>query len=248
MRTLVYQSHAPRVPVWIRQCTASVSHWAEANGFSYRLLGEELFADIPVQISVKAQSLLPMTDLGRLLWAERLLESWDRVIWVDADVLVFDPPRFVLDLGAPFLVCREILTETRKGGPPFPLIGHNPTVLMFQPDGDAFLKRWIGEIERVAKQAKGFGDADFGRNILSRIGPKGDRNTIRTVGHFNAAILKEIYGAPGPAIETMMRASGNPFAAANLCGHYPLSSKVYSAIVDKLAQSRGAVVNACLAA
>jgi hypothetical protein len=64
-----------------------------------------------------------------------------------------------------------------------------------------------------------------------------------SVGHFNAAVLKEIYGLSGPAIGLMMRASSVRFAAANLCGHHNLPNKTYLRIIDRLLESAGGVVN-----
>jgi hypothetical protein len=225
-----------------------VRAWAERNGFAYRLLGDELFAGVPIEISLKAQSRLPMADMGRLLWAERLLAEWDCVIWIDADVLVFDAENFVIDLGAPFLVCREVLMKNDAGRKPRAVIGHNPSVLMLKREGSRFLANWLAEIRRHAARAEGLGDADFGRETLRRI-MKGDHDhVIATVGHFNAAVLKELHGHRGPVLGAMMKASGVPLAAANLCGHYPLPAAVYTRIVDRLQKNAGAVVNGLLPA
>lgn len=248
MKVLVYQSHAPRVPVWISRCTATVRAWAERNDFSYRLLGDELFAGVPIEISLKAQSRLPMADLGRLLWAKRLLAEWDCVIWIDADVLVFDPENLVVDLGAPYLLCRELLMKTDTGGKPRAFVGHNPSVLMLTREGSHFLTRWLTEIERHAARAAGLGDADLGREILRRIVKRDRIHAIETVGHFNVAVLKELHGRRGPVLSAMMQANGAPFAAANLCGHYPLPAAVYTRIVDRLMEDAGAVVNDLLSA
>jgi hypothetical protein len=246
MSTLVYQSHPPRAPAWIRRCTASARQWADRNGYAYRLLGDELFAGVPIEITMKALSRLPMTDMGRLLWAERLLSEYERVVWIDADVLVFDPERFVVDSDASFMVCREVLMKTGVGKPRA-VVGRNPSVLVVRR-GTPFLRRWLDEMRRHAAKAEGLGDADFGREMLRRLA-KGERlAAIENVGHFNASVLKEIHGARGPVLGAMMKASGVPFAAANLCGHYPLPATVYTRIVDRLMDGAGAVVNDHLAA
>ena len=240
---LVFQSHSVKTPSWILRCTASVRAWADRNGYAYRLLGNELFEGIPAAISLKAQSMLPLADMGRLLWAERLLKEWDCVIWIDADVLVFDPSNFAVDTTLPHLVCREVLVRREKGAAlPTVLLGSNPTVLMFQR-GSSLPARWLGQMRKVAARRPGLGDADFGRELLRQIAPRGGLPAIRTVGHFNAAILKEIYGHEGPSIELMMKASGVPFAAANLCGHHKLPNDAYFRIIDRLIESGGAVVN-----
>ncbi len=243
MKVLVFQSHAVTVPGWILRCTASVRDWAGQSGYSYRLIGDELFEGIPLQLALKAQSRLPLADLGRLLWSERLLETWDCVVWIDLDVLVFDPANFAIDTESPYLVCQEILVRRERGKKtPTIRVSYNPTVLMFRR-GTPFLRHWIDEIWRHAERVEGLGDADFGREMLRRISPRGRSPAIRTVGHFNAAILKELFGHKGPAIDFMMRANSTAFAAANLCGHHNIPSEAYASIIDKLLVNAGAVVN-----
>ena len=246
MNVLVYQSHAARAPAWLRRCTAGVREWTAQSGFDYRLLGDELFKGIPIALSLKAQSRLPLTDLGRLLWAERLLRQWDCVIWIDADVLIFDAPRLRIDTTAPYLVCREVLVKQEEGAAPAALIAYSPTVLMFRRD-EPFLARWIARVKKLAAQRPGFHDAEFGRELLREMARREELPAIANVGHFNAKILKEIHGSAGPAIEAMMKASGAPFAAGNLCGHYSLPDAVYQRIIDRLLATSGGVVNDHLA-
>jgi hypothetical protein len=242
MKVLVFQSHAKNAPPWIGRCTASVRDWALQQDFEYRLLGDELFRGIPLAITLKAQSRLPLADLGRLLWAKRLLRDWDRVVWVDADVLVFDPKSFLIDTSQEHLVCREILVERRKGATLTVAKACNPTVLMFSRES-ALLDEWLRGIERKASTSKGLGDADFGRELLRQISPRMVLPAVLSVGHFNAAVLKELHGHKGPAIKRMMEASGAPFAAANLCAHHKLANEVYLPIIDRLLETAGAVVN-----
>ncbi len=93
-RVLVLQSDKPPPrAAWRAQCLASVRSWAAAQGYDYRFLGDELFEPIPEDVRRACQGVvLPLTDIGRLLWLQKLLtEGWDRVIWLDADILIFDP-------------------------------------------------------------------------------------------------------------------------------------------------------------
>lgn len=93
-RVLTLQSDKPPPrAAWRRQCLASVRSWAAAQGYEYRFLGDELFGLIPDDLRRACRGVvLPLTDIGRLLWLKKLLdEGWDRVIWLDADILIFDP-------------------------------------------------------------------------------------------------------------------------------------------------------------
>ena len=93
-RVLVLQSYRPPPwAAWRRRCIASVKDWAAAQGYAYRFIGDALFDPIPEDLKRAFLGvLLPLTDLGRLLWLRDLLaRDWDRVIWLDADILIFDP-------------------------------------------------------------------------------------------------------------------------------------------------------------
>jgi len=93
MKTVVYQSYRTRdVAPWLATCQASVRDWAARAGHDYRHYGDELFDRVPDWYRAKAGSLvLPVSDLARLVLARELLaEGYDRTVWVDADLLVFD--------------------------------------------------------------------------------------------------------------------------------------------------------------
>ncbi|WOJ92528.1 hypothetical protein R0135_12125 [Congregibacter variabilis] len=73
-------------------CCASVSSWASQQGFDYLLDGDALFDRIPVTLRARfAAQVVVLSDLARLYWMREVLESgYDRAIWCDADVLIFE--------------------------------------------------------------------------------------------------------------------------------------------------------------
>jgi hypothetical protein len=71
------------------------------RGLAYEVVGDELFDAVPADLTPWAApaslGLLPATDVARLaLMRRRLADGWESVLWLDADVLVFDGPRVVL--------------------------------------------------------------------------------------------------------------------------------------------------------
>ena len=93
-QVLILQSYKSRPwAEWRTLCHASVRSWAATQGYGYRFIGDELFDLIPDNVRLACRDvILPMTDVGRLLWLERLLaEGWARVIWLDSDILIFNP-------------------------------------------------------------------------------------------------------------------------------------------------------------
>jgi len=73
-------------------CCASVSHWASQQGFDYLLEGDVLFERISLATRERfAAQVVVLSDLARLYWLREVLESgYDRAIWCDADVLIFE--------------------------------------------------------------------------------------------------------------------------------------------------------------
>ncbi|MEM7101222.1 MAG: hypothetical protein AAF541_23370 [Pseudomonadota bacterium] len=95
----ILQSYdASRMMPWLHRCQASVESWATSQGFDYLFLGDELFVDVPDWYMNKVSEKLPVAaDLGRLQWIKKLHDQYAAVIWVDVDVLVFDPGRLTVE-------------------------------------------------------------------------------------------------------------------------------------------------------
>lgn len=92
-RTLVIQSQKPeRLSGWQGACCESVQRWAKGHGFNYSLLDDALFDGVPAELREKfAGQPVVLSDLARLLQMQlALYRGYDRVIWCDADLLIFD--------------------------------------------------------------------------------------------------------------------------------------------------------------
>src|SRR5690606_10192062 len=93
--TLVIQSCGARGRTgWLAACMDSVRHWAAARGYGYEFVGDEIFGKVPPWYLEKVADRRPVaTDYARLALLHEALHEGraDRVIWLDADVLVFDP-------------------------------------------------------------------------------------------------------------------------------------------------------------
>ena len=113
MKTVVYQSYRTTgVAAWIAQSMESVRSWAEGLGFAYERIDDAFFAPVPGWYRDKVGGeIVRMSNLARLLAARRLLGEHERVVWVDANVVVFNPARLVVD--AP----RGTPSAARRGSP-----------------------------------------------------------------------------------------------------------------------------------
>jgi hypothetical protein len=124
--TIVIQSFRNRsIPAWIQRCLDSVRKWAGLRGFDYSLAGDE-FYDLcgPDYLTRGNKNPQAITDLARLVATRQRLDAgYQRVIWMDADMFVFDPAWLVFDFPAESLTVgyafgREVwLTRDPKGVP-----------------------------------------------------------------------------------------------------------------------------------
>ena len=100
-RPIIIQSfHASPWPKVIEVAVESVASWAKTRNYRYILFGDEVMDLLPDEFTVKCSNRLPMMiDLARLLIIKQLFEEGaEQVIWFDADVLIFSPQYFDVDL------------------------------------------------------------------------------------------------------------------------------------------------------
>jgi hypothetical protein len=101
--TIVIQSFRKNIiPTWIQRCLDSVQKWSKSKGHDYSLAGDE-FYDLcgPEYLKRGSKNPQAITNLARLVATRQRLDAgYQRVIWMDADVFVFDPAKLVLDFSA----------------------------------------------------------------------------------------------------------------------------------------------------
>src|SRR5271155_4687165 len=97
-QTVVFQSYRTQnVPKWIVGCMETARGWAGMRGFDYQFLDDRFFDRVPAEFRARTTDKLILTDIARLLVTRELLEGgYERVVWIDADVAVFDPESWVL--------------------------------------------------------------------------------------------------------------------------------------------------------
>lgn len=244
-RTLVLQSHRwPALRGWIGSCVDSARAWAEASGFEYTFLGDEFLEVVPPDLRAKIGPKLPIAaDLARLYAAREALQSYERFVWLDADVLVFAPERLSVDIADSCAFGREIwVASDRKGKLKAWRNVHN-AVMVFRA-GDPVLPFLIRSTERILE------DVDPARIAPQIVGPKmlsalhniARFSLIDSVGAFSTEVIDDLAAGRGPALHWQIERSPVPPAAANLCaslaGEAPDDDRMERA-VDFLLTNRG---------
>jgi hypothetical protein len=267
MRTLVFQSYRTvNVPQWIDRCRDSVREWATRCGFDYQCLDDSFFAFAPQWYREHVNNeVLLVADLARLVAARTLLnDGYDRVVWIDADVLVFQPELFAITVENEYAFSKEVFIWPAALVHPSDTYGESEGL---RPDfrvqnsvcafvkGNSILDFYIHSCESlVRRQPPGqeIGRAAVGTRLLSWLYSNLPFPLIRGAALFGPLVLRDIAAGSGKALRLHSILFGEPVYAANLCGSFdkdvlPSSLRCtegdYEQVVEQLLVTRGAVVN-----
>jgi hypothetical protein len=113
------------IPDWIKRCVDSVKSWASLHGHDYSLAGDEFF-DLcgPDYLARGNKNPQAITNLARLVATRQRLDAgYQRVIWMDADVFVFNPMELLFefpveDLTTGYAFGRELWLFRQPSGSP----------------------------------------------------------------------------------------------------------------------------------
>jgi hypothetical protein len=233
---------------------ASVHAWADGQGWSYEFLDDRFFDLAPDWVKVRCgENIYAVTDICRLIWLrERLRAGFDRVVWADADLLVFAPERLDLDTEPGYAFAFELLLQWNDGGPITTRGSANNALMVFdrnQPLLDFYLFSCLerlrhypdGQVPRTA----------LGPDLIQALSKVLPVCVLHGVGLFDPSMMKEIRDGHGPLMNAFMAHSPKPLGAANLC-HFarnaqepryrPVFDRVYGEAVQALLDSRGAVL------
>ncbi len=219
--TLIIQSHRSPLPYpWIERCLASVRDWCALNQYEYRFIGDELFDTVPDSLLQKIQDQIVIaTDLARLLvLQDALKQNYQTVVWLDADVLIFKPGKFVLP-DAPYVVGREVWVQQDQDNSAKLKVYkkvHN-AFLMFRR-GNSFLNFYADSAQQLLEQNQGPMVAQFiGPKLLTALHNVVSLPVLEAAGMLSPMVIKDMLQGEGPALKLFEAQSPQPISAANLC-------------------------------
>lgn len=217
--TLVIQSHRNPLPYsWITRCLESVRNWAESNHYHYQFMNDELFDLLPKAFVEKwLQQPVILSDLARLLCLrEALQEDYQRVIWLDADFLIFNPSLFIVPSEL-YAVGREVWVQHDKHGKLKVYKKVHNAFLMFC-QGNHFLDFYIETATRLLSKNTGRVPSQFiGPKLLTALHNVASLPVMEPAGMLSPLVIKDIIQGNGIALDRFTEASPQPIAGANLC-------------------------------
>lgn len=254
MKTVVYQSfRTHEVPAWMQACMASVRAWAASQGYDYRFYDDAFLDRAPAWFRQRAgRELCPVTDLARLVVAKELLaEGYERTVWADADLLVFDPGALALPVTQGFAFCLELWLYSDASGAQRVSPRVNNAMAVFCV-GSLHLDFFIDAAVRIGRQRESIGKLDIGTAFLSPLRQILPFPLLDTVGMLSPAFLTEVAVGRPQGLHAYMQALPAPLAAANLCASLQdarvqgvvAGETVFEQAVERLLASRGEMLNA----
>lgn len=221
MDTLVIQSRRPDAgPAWLEPCLASVQAWAESHGYAYRLLGDELLDLVPGWARAKAGAQTPVAaDWARLEAARGALAGgWRRVVWLDADVLVFDAAALSVDVEDSFAFGAEVWVQRDRRGRLAARRNVHNALCVFRA-GNPVLDFYADACRRVLARYRedGMPPQLLGPKLLTGLDRLTGLPQIAAVGMASPLVQADLARGGGPALDLLAAKSRGRLAALNLC-------------------------------
>ena len=231
---------------------ASVRSWADASGHDYQFADDSSFALAGPDYLARAQgNVRTITNLTRLILVrDALAAGYDEAIWMDADIFVFAPARFVIPSPPTYAFARETWISHWQDDIWIASSGVNNSTLVFKR-GEPDLQFLIDAIFHIARHRPLRGNYQVGGDVVRGLWSSLDFATLEHVGMFSPDIVRALDGKVLPLLKAQARYHGSEVHAANLCagGHYlgaPTEAQVMTAM-DRLERTRGKIVNRWLA-
>lgn len=235
------------VPSWITRCMDSVRQWALSQGWDYIVL-DDRFLDLPPDWVRErcGSNLYAVTDVARLIWAQDVLSGdYQRVIWVDADVVVFDPVGLARHVEAvrEHGFARELFLHI-SGRSTDPRWGLNNALMVF----DRHAPVLADYLQMCLERLEGCRDGEvprtaMGPTLLQQLDAAGRLHRIEGVSLFTPAMLEPFAAGRDALMRKYLSHCPVPPAAANLC-HFmrnattasrrPAFDRMYAAAVERL--------------
>ena len=240
MKTIVYQSYIGNdTPAWLKICMHTVENWSKFNGFDYQR-EDNFFQYVPDWYIEKSQGKINViADLARLEIAKKFLDSgYDRAIWIDADVVIFDLENLLVNTKEDYLLCREIWLDTKNdanlGKRTLSCIKKVTNSLLFFRKNNSFLDFYIYACKSIIKNQKDkFSRLAVSTEFLSKLSDIIELPLFPNMGLFSPILMHGLVEDRTTVIQLYAESLESPVFAANLCLSYRNQSYKGIMVTDK---------------
>jgi hypothetical protein len=238
--TVVIQSHRLPLPFdWLEPCLESVRNWAAVRGYDYRFEDDAIFERLDQDLREKtSDQLVIASDLARLEALQGALDQgYQCAVWMDADMLVFDPDRLHLAADG-YALGREVWVQRSAPGRVRAYVKVHNAFLQFRA-GNPFLAFYRHAAARIVRAH------EPGRMVPQIVGPKLLTALHNVIGcpvveeaaMLSPAVAEDLLAGGGAALSEFCATSRHRAAAVNLCGSLvdrDLPAAKVGALADRL--------------
>lgn len=232
----------------------SVQKWASAEGWAYERCDDSFFDMAPDWVRQRcAGNIYAVTDVCRLIWLRNQLDAgYERVIWADADILIFEPAHLDLSNCKGYAFSHEIFLRVFAGGRMSSVQGMNNALMVFEREQsmlDSYLDECLQTLHALPPGP--VPRTELGPAMLMNLNRGHPLNMLNGIGLFTLAIMQQIANGGGPLTRECIRLSPAPLGAANLC-HFlrnnthvedrPRFDALYNQAVSQLLDTAGDVM------
>jgi len=203
---------------WLQECIDSTQSWAADSGFDYQWQGDEIFDSLDPELIEKTQiKKVIASDLARLkAMQQALAEGYQRVIWCDADFLIFNPQQFILPESS-FALGREVWVQEDKNQKLRAYTKVHNAFMMFC-QGNHFLDYYTASAEQLLRANQGRMPPQFiGPKLLTALHNMVSCPVMETAGMLSPLVIRDILKGDGKALQLFKQKSPCFPAGANLC-------------------------------
>lgn len=238
MKTLVVQTFRKYdVPIWIQKCMQSIKDWSEYNGYEYKLVGDEFFSLKPSWCSISNKWVI--TDICRLVMIANYLLEYDRVVYADADFLIFD-------------INFTIHNETHGFAYEYPNMDSLNNSFMFFNKGSKELAFYYDESKKVILSQCEI-RTGIRPDLLRQIHSKYKLNILYNLGLMYSSIASQLLYGSSKDLELYISRLKQPLMGVNMCNFTrdlsPTANDIlfidseFNNVVDLLISTRGERLN-----
>jgi hypothetical protein len=249
--TVVFQSfRTQNVPHWIGRCLETAKHWAQLRGYDYHFLDDRFFDYVPQKYRAKTDNKILLSDFARLIVSRELLsKGYARTVWIDADVVVFDPDSWHLPTLENYYFSHELWPTPQANGVRLDFRANN-AVMVFSR-GNSFLDFYIDSCHRILSSNAELKNWHIGVRFLTGLRAVCPLPLLMNIGMLGQDILADLVRGPKHLLSNYIRAMGEPLVAANLCGSvtgmsvgdFVITDKVMEEIVEGCIATKGQILN-----
>ncbi|MHB8408983.1 MAG: hypothetical protein ACYDHY_12975 [Acidiferrobacterales bacterium] len=227
----------------------SVQTWAAANQWNYEFLDDRFLSLAPQWVRQHcAGNLYAITDVCRLQWMRNALDAgYERVIWADADILVFEASLVNVQTVRGHAFAHELFLCLSPDGGVTLIEGLNNSLMVFEKQQevlDVYLAKCLARLRSLPPGA--VPRTALGPTLLRELRSEHPLHPLHGIGLFTLAVMREIANGGGRLIPELLRSSPARLGAANLC-HFlrnltPVADRarfdlLYEAAVQRLLRS-----------